>query len=246
MPEPSVLYEKRDGVGWVTLNRPAVLNALNLEMRDQLWETFLAVRDDPEVAVAVIQGAGSRAFSAGADVTEFGTAPSFMAARAARRERDLWALLLNLEKPLIAAIHGFAYGAGCEMSLCCDIRLAADDARFALPEVALAYIPSAGGTQLLPRSIRPGLAMEMILTGEPIGAEQALQLGLVHKVIPVANLHEAANATATSLLRRPAPALRYAKRALAAAFETPLVVGLAIEARLALRALIARPAPDSG
>src|SRR5712692_388669 len=104
MAEPAVLYEKRDGVGWVTLNRPLVLNALNLEMRDQLWEIFLAVRDDPEVGVAVIQGAGNRAFSAGADVTEFGSAPSYMAARAARRERDLWALLLDLEQPLIAAI----------------------------------------------------------------------------------------------------------------------------------------------
>src|SRR5712692_451662 len=102
MAEPAVLYEKRDGIAWVTLNRPQVLNALNLEMRDQLWEIFLAVRDDPEVRVAVIQGAGERAFSAGADVTEFGTAPSFLEARAARNGRDLWALLLASDKPLIA------------------------------------------------------------------------------------------------------------------------------------------------
>src|SRR5437868_6936754 len=104
-------------------------------MRDELWSALLAVRDDPEVRVAVIRGAGDRAFSAGADITEFGTAPSFVEARRARHDRDVWGLMLSITKPLVASIHGFAYGAGCEMSLCCDIRISADDAMFALPEV---------------------------------------------------------------------------------------------------------------
>src|SRR3990170_2418940 len=134
MPEPTVLYEKREGVAWVTLNRPRSLNAINLEMRDALWDIATAVRDDPDVRVAVFRGAGERAFSAGADITEFGTAPSYVESRRARRQRDLWALILSLEVPLIAALHGYALGAGIELAMCCDLRIASDDARLGLPE----------------------------------------------------------------------------------------------------------------
>src|SRR4030042_2757108 len=123
----TLLYEKKDGIAWVTLNRPDTLNAVNLQMRDELWEVLRARRDDPEVGVAVFKGAGERAFSAGADISEFGTAPSVVEARRARRERDLWGLMLSLPLPLIAAIHGFALGAGCEMSMCCDFRIASED-----------------------------------------------------------------------------------------------------------------------
>ncbi|MHB8578196.1 MAG: enoyl-CoA hydratase/isomerase family protein, partial [Dehalococcoidia bacterium] len=137
-----VLYEKRGPVAWLTLNRPAALNAVNLAMRDQLWALFNAVRDDPDVRAIVLRGAGERGFCAGADITEFGTAPSYVAARDARLQRDLWGLMLASEKPFIAAIHGWALGAGCEMSLLCDFRVASEDARFGLPEVNLGYIPS--------------------------------------------------------------------------------------------------------
>jgi enoyl-CoA hydratase/carnithine racemase len=237
MAEPLVLYEKRGGAAWLTLNRAEALNAINLEMRDQLWEILHAVRDDPDVGVAVITGAGDSAFSAGADVKEFGTAPSYLQARDARRERDLWGFMLSLNKPLIAAIHGYAYGAGCEMSLCCDLRLASDDAQFALPEVSLGYIPSAGGTQLLPRSIPVASAMAMILTGGSIDAAEALRLGLVHRVVAREDLESEAEALANELLARPAHALRLAKRALAVAMETALVSGLNAEAGLAALAL---------
>ena len=145
-------YEKDGGVVRVALNRPEVLNAVNLQMRDDLWEAFCAVRDDPDARVLVLRGEG-KAFSAGADIGDFGTAPSLVEARRARRERDLWALLLHLPKPTIAAVHGYALGAGCEMSLLCDLRVAAEDARFGLPEVGLGYVPSAGGTQTLPRTV---------------------------------------------------------------------------------------------
>lgn len=228
-----VLYTKEGRIAWVTLNRPEALNAINLVMRDLLWEILHAVRDDPDAGVVVFAGAGERAFSAGADVKEFGTAPSYLAARDARRERDLWGFLLGLEKPVIAAIHGFAYGAGCELGLCCDLRIAADDARFALPEVNLGYIPSAGGTQLLPRTIRPGIAMQLILSGEAIDAETALRLGLVHRVVPAARLQTEARSLAEHLLSLPDHALRLAKEAITHGLDLPLTEGLALEARLA-------------
>ncbi|MGI8551070.1 MAG: enoyl-CoA hydratase/isomerase family protein [Dehalococcoidia bacterium] len=243
--EPLVLYEKQEGIATITLNRPAALNAINLAMRDLLWEMLQAVRDDPDVRVLIIRGAGERAFSAGADIKEFGTAPSYIAARDARRRRDLWALLLHLPKPVIAAIHGFAYGAGCEMSLCCDLRIASEAARFALPEVTLGYIPSAGGTQLLPRIIPPGAARAMILSGEAIGAAEALRLGLVQRVVPADQVMSDSFALADRLSHRSPVVLSYAKEAITAGLDLPLWQGLALEARMARLALVAsRPPHD--
>lgn len=236
-----LLYEKRDdGVAWVTLNRPEVLNAVNMAMRDELWEVFHALQDDPDVRVAVFRGAGDRAFSSGADITEFGTAPSYIEARRARRERDLWGFLLTVDKPLIAAVHGWALGAGCEMSLLCDLRIASEDARFGLPEVSLGYIPSAGGTQTLSRTIPRGVAMGMILSGDPIDAREALRLGLVNFVVPKDRLYAEAEALATKLLAKPAHALRYAKEAVLKGLDLPLSEGLALEGHLATLCLIGR------
>jgi enoyl-CoA hydratase len=228
----TVIFEERDGIAWVTLNRPDVLNAQDLQMRDELWTVIEAVRDDPDVRVLIIKGAGDN-FSSGADISDFGTAPSVVEARRARRERDLWQLILDLPKPVVAAVHGYALGAGCEMSLCCDLRVAADDARFGLPEVKLGYIPSAGGTQLLPRTIDRGVAMEMILSGDDIDAAAALRIGLVHKVVPRAGLYDEAETWARALVARPPEALRYAKEAVTRGLEMPLENGLALERRLA-------------
>ena len=133
------------------MNRPRVMNAYNVLMRDELFVTLEAVRDDPDVRVAVISGAGERAFCAGADLTEFGTAPSQAVARQVRWERDIWGLFLALGKPLVAAMRGYVIGSGVEIACLCDIRIAADDAQFAMPEVALGMIPAAGGTQTLRR-----------------------------------------------------------------------------------------------
>jgi len=230
MTEAPVLYEKSPGgIARITLNRPDVLNAMNIEMRDLLWSYMEAVRDDPEVRVVVFQGAGERAFSAGADISEFGTAPSYVDARRSRRERDLWGMMLSLTKPIVAAIHGIAYGAGCELGLLCDIRIAAEDAAFALPEVTLGYIPSAGGTQTLPRSIPPGLAREMIYSGQPISAERALAAGLVHRVVPRARLHEEAEFAARALATMPTDALQGAKEAMTRGEGLPLERALAVE-----------------
>jgi enoyl-CoA hydratase/carnithine racemase len=234
-PEQPLLYDKRDHVASITLNRPDVLNAVNLAMRDALWEALLAFRDDPDAHVAVIRGAGDRAFSAGADISEFGTAPSYVEARRARHDRDVWGLMLAITKPLIAAVHGFAYGAGCEMALCCDIRIASEDARFALPEVNLGYIPSAGGTQTLPRAIPPGIAREMIYSAEPIDAPRALALGLVQRVVPAAQLRAEAAAVAAQIAARPQHALRAAKEAMIRGADLPLDEALRLESMIAAR-----------
>jgi enoyl-CoA hydratase/carnithine racemase len=236
MTDVPLLYEKGDaGVAWITLNRPDVLNAANMAMRDALWDTLQAVRDDPDVYVAVFRGVGDRAFSAGADLTEFGTAPSYVEAREARHERDLWGLMLAIYKPFIAAIHGYAYGAGCELALLCDIRIASDDAQFALPEVTLGYIPSAGGSQTLPRTVPPGLAREMILSGEAISAERALAIGLVHRVVAREALQPEAEVLAAKLASLPQAALRGAKEAILRGADLPLDAALHMESLIAAR-----------
>jgi len=235
------IYEKRgDGVATVTLNRPQALNAINLRMRDDLWEIMHAVRDDPEVRAVIFKGAGDRAFSAGADVTEFGTAPSIAEARRARRERDLWRFLLTLEKGLVAAIHGFALGAGIELPMCCDIRIASDDAKIGLPEVSLGYIPSAGGTQTLPRLVPRSAAMQIILGGDPIDANTAFQYGLVHRVVPRDQLAAEAERVARRIAARPPSAVALAKRAVFAAAELSAESAMAVESNLARLALAAR------
>jgi enoyl-CoA hydratase/carnithine racemase len=230
----TVIYEKKEGVARLTLNRPDVLNALNLEMRDELWDALRAFRDDPDARVLILRGAG-KAFSAGADISDFGTAPSLTEARRARRERDVWDLLLHLPKPTIAAVHGYALGAGCEMSLLCDLRIAADDASFGLPEVSLGYIPSAGGTQTLPRTIPPGVAMQMILSGDPISAEEAYRLRLVHRVVPSDDLDAAADGWAQTLAERDPRVLAYAKEAVLRGLDLSLADGLALESALGER-----------
>jgi enoyl-CoA hydratase/carnithine racemase len=234
--ESPLLFEKSgDGVAWLTLNRPDVLNAMNMAVRDDLWSLLQAVRDDPEIRVAVFQGAGDRAFSAGADISEFGTAPSYAESRRARRDRDVWALMLEITKPLIAAVHGFAYGAGCELPLLCDIRIASEDARFALPEVTLGYIPSAGGTQTLPRTVAPGIAREMILTGDAIDAQRALAIGLVNRVVPRERLHDEAAALASKLAVLPPEAIGGVKEAMLRGAGLPLEDALRLEALIAGR-----------
>ncbi|MDP2953004.1 MAG: enoyl-CoA hydratase-related protein [Chloroflexota bacterium] len=234
-PFKTLIYRKQDGLAWVTLNRPRALNALNTVMRDELFQVLAALRDDPQVLAAVFCGAGERAFSAGADITEFGTAPSRVIARQARWERDLWGLFLGLDKPLLAAIHGYALGAGCELALACDLRLASPDARFGLPEVRLGMIPAAGGSHTMPRLLGPGRAAQLILTGEMISAEEALRIGLIHRVVPRPQLLSAAEALARKVMSRAPLALRYAKEAVRRGLELPLDEGLKLEGLLAAR-----------
>jgi enoyl-CoA hydratase len=228
----TITYEKRDGLAYITLNRPQALNAVNIKMRDELYEVLPAVRDDPEVQAAILRGAGERAFCAGADITEFGTTPSVVIARRVRWERDLWGLFLSLPKPLIVAIHGYAVGAGIEMAMCCDLRVASDDARFGLPEVGLGMVPTAGGSQTLPRTIPPGKAAELILTGDLIDAAEAFRLGLVNRVVSRADLLPTAEALARRIMSYPQIAVRCAKEAVTRGLQLGLEQGLELESQL--------------
>ena len=231
----TVIYEKAGGVATISLNRPQVLNAYNMEMRDELFQVLAAVKEDPEVEVAVVRGEG-RAFCAGADLTEFGTAPSLAIARSVRWDRDVWGAFLGIPKPLIASIHGYCIGSGVEIALLCDLRIAARDAVFALPEVGLGMIPAAGGTQTLPRSLGIPRALELLLTRRRFGADQALE-GLVGRVVQPGDLQSETQATARHLLSMDQRAVRAAKRAVWEGAELPLAEGLDLEARLALGAM---------
>lgn len=231
--EAPLLYETRDGVAWLTLNRPHVLNALNLAMRDALWEALDAAAHDPDVGVVILRGAGDRAFSAGADLNDFGTAPSADHSRRARIERDLWTRLYTLAKPTIAAVHGYALGAGCEMALLCDLRIAAEDARFGLPEVSLGYVPSAGGSQTLPRLVGTSRAAEMVITGEQIDAQRALDYGLVEQVVPRSALYSTAGALAQRILEHPSDAVAAVRRSLREGLDLPLEEALRLDAAVA-------------
>jgi enoyl-CoA hydratase/carnithine racemase len=228
----TVEYQVEGPVAWVTLNRPGQLNALNTQMRDDLFEALSAVADDPEVRVAVFTGAGERGFCAGADLTEFGTAPSPVAARRIRQERDLWGLLAYHPKPLIAAIHGFCLGSGLELSLLCDLRVAAEGAVFGLPEVSLGFIPAAGGSQSLPRVVGRAKALELALLAERIDAAEALRIGLVHRVTPLAELRPTAEAWAERIAALPPAAVQAAKQAVLRGLDLPLREGIELESRL--------------
>ena len=229
----AVLYEKVDRIAYVTLNRPQRLNAYNLAMRDDLSEILPAIRDDDEVGVVVLRGAGDRAFCAGADLTEFGTAPSILASREARWERDIWGLFRSIDRPIIAQLHGYTLGSGCEMALFCDLRIAAEDTQFAFPEVNYSIIPAAGGTQTLARAVGLGRAYGYLLTGEMFGAAEAHAIGLVNRVVPRAELAGAVEDLARRLLARPDRAVRCAKEAIEAGQDLALEMGCQHERRLA-------------
>ncbi len=228
----TIIYEKHDDVGYVTLNRPQALNTYNLQMRDELYQVLSAINDDPEVRVIIFRGAGDRAFCAGADLTEFLTAPSPVVARQVRWERDVWGLFLSITKPLIAAVHGYVLGDGLEMALCCDIRLASEDAQFGLPEPGLGIIPAAGGSQTLPRTIGRARALEMLMTGRWLKAEEAYRLKLVNQVVPRNNLLPVAEKLADKIKTYSPLAVAYAKRAVVDGLDLSLEQGLELETKL--------------
>ncbi|TVR27518.1 MAG: enoyl-CoA hydratase/isomerase family protein [Ilumatobacter sp.] len=217
------------GVATITLAHPP-LNIYDLQMRDELIEAFAAVRDHPDVRVVVLAADG-RHFSAGADLKEFGTADGVMDARSIRWERDPWTPLWELPQPTIVAFHGYALGAGLEMALLCDIRIAADDTTVGLPETTLGMLPSAGGTQSLARVIGPGPAMPVVMLGQRYDAEEAGAIGLVDQV--VADADSAARDLAERIARADPAAVRAARRALRVAVDLPLADGLRRERLLA-------------
>jgi enoyl-CoA hydratase/carnithine racemase len=227
-----IIYEKQDGVAYITLNRPKALNAYSVKMRDELYEALGAIKDDPEVRVVILKGAGEKAFCAGADLTGFLTAPPPVFARQARFERDLWGLFTGLEKPFIAAMHGYVLGSGLEMALCCDIRLASEDAQFGLPEPGLGIIPAAGGSQTLPRVVGRAAALDMLLSGRWLTAPEALKINLVNRVLPCAGLYPEAQKIADKIKSCSPEAISAAKQAVTRGLDLPLTQGLELEARL--------------
>jgi len=236
----AILYEKLGSVAQISLDRPHVLNAYNVQMRDGLYQALEAVRDDPEVRAVVLRGQGERAFCAGADLTEFGTAPSQAIARQVRWERDVWGLLLGLEKPVVVALHGYVLGSGVEMALCCDVRIASEDAQFGMPEVSLGLVPVAGGTQTLPRAVGRGRALELLLGGARINAQEALSMGLVDRVVKGEKLLEAAGSLAQELASRNPEIVAAIKLSVNTGLDMPLIEAMDMERRLAIMALSTR------
>ena len=227
----TALFEKRGAVAHLSLNRPQVLNAYNLQMRDDFSEILAAVAADNEVGALLLSGQG-RAFCAGADLTEFGTAPSQAMARQVRWQRDVWGQLAGLRQPIVAAVHGYCIGSGLEMVLLSDLRLAAADTVFAMPETQLGMIPAAGGSQTLPRSSNPAAALDLLLTGRRITAAEARDLGLITRIVPAADLLAAAWEVAAELARN-GDAAACIKAAVRGGRDLSLAAGLKLERRLA-------------
>ncbi len=225
----TVLYDKRDAIAVVSLNRPRQVNAFNVQMRDDMWEVLSAVKADDEVRAVVLRGEGERGFCSGADLTEFGTTPSRVIAREARYARDVWALLRSLPIPVVAALHGHVIGSGIEMAMCCDLRIASEDAVFSLPEVGLGMLPFAGGSQTVARAIGQANALDLLLTGRRIGARDACDIGLVHRVTARQELSDAAMSQAQEMAERPRLALAAAKTAVMQGADLDLRSGLRLE-----------------
>jgi enoyl-CoA hydratase/carnithine racemase len=191
-----------------------------------------AVKDDQGVKVGVLRAAGEKAFCAGADLTEFLTAPLPTIARQVRWQRDIWGLFLSIDKPMLAALHGYVFGSGIEMALCCDIRIASDDVQLGVPETGLGIIPAAGGTQTLPRTVGRGYALEMLLSGRWIKAEEALRMKLVNRVVSREELWPAVDRLAAKIGAQKANMLSYAKQAVTRGLDLTLEHGLGLEYRL--------------
>jgi len=226
MPNDLVLTEKHDAVALLRFNRPEKLNALSPEMLAAIASALEALDSDDSVRAAVLYG-GERTFAAGADIAKMAELSSVDVLQGGTR--DYWLRIWDAGKPLIAAVSGYAYGGGCELAMSCDLIVASETARFAQPEIKLGIMPGAGGTQRLARAIGPYKAMEMILTGEPVGARELHAAGLVNRVVPAERLLDEALELAATIAERPAVAVRLARHALRHGFARTLEEGLEME-----------------
>src|SRR4030042_3781246 len=227
----TLLFEKKDGIGTVTINRPDKLNALNSTVYNELYDVFESIENNPEVRVVVLTGAGEKAFGAGSDVAEMQNMGPLEIQKFMATIRKASDYIYALTKPTIAAIHGYALGGGCELSMCCDLRIASEKARFGQPEINLGLIPGAGGTQHLTRLIGAAKAKEMIYLGDMIDAATALNLGLVNKVVPPEKLMEEAMEWAKKLASKSGPVLAMAKMAINTGLDTDIASGLNMETK---------------
>jgi enoyl-CoA hydratase/carnithine racemase len=226
----NVIHEKKNGIAYVTLNRPKVLNALNTPTWKDLRTAFENARDDGTVRGVILTGAGNKAFIAGADISELAHVGAFEAEESARFGQGVLELIENLGKPVIAAINGFALGGGCETAMACTIRIAVESAKFGQPEVKLGLLPGGGGTQRLPRLVGRGRALQLILSGEMISAQEAYRIGLVNEIVPAANLIPRAEAILKQIAANAPIAVKFALEATNKGLDTSQSEGFALEA----------------
>ncbi|MBL75986.1 MAG: hypothetical protein CL763_03585 [Chloroflexi bacterium] len=232
----SIEFVKADGIGFVTLNRPEKINAFNIQMRDDFSEILMAINQDDDIRGVIFSGAGEDGFCSGADLTEFGTAPSMTVARYARISRDVWGGLSMLQKPTLVAIHGHCIGTGVELSALCDFRYATQDAVFRMPELHLGLIPAAGGTQSLPSLLQMPRALELLLTGRSFNAVEAFEIGLVDGLFAdresmMLEIEEKMR----NVIANDANIIRYIKQSVTFGAELPLSYALRVEQILASR-----------
>ena len=228
----NLLLEKKSSIVFLTVNRPKVLNALNIATIAELGVVFTEIRNDAGVRVVLLMGAGEKAFVAGADIGELAQLDEAQGKEFARRGQAVFDLIENLGKPVIACVNGFALGGGCELAMACTMRLASENAKFGQPEVKLGVIPGYGGTQRLPRLVGKGVAMQLVLTGDIITAQEALRIGLVNEVTSQADLIPRAETIAQKILANAPLALQHSMQAVNEGIEMSLAQGLSLEADL--------------
>jgi enoyl-CoA hydratase len=228
----TILFEKKNSIGYVTVNCPKALNALSMATMEELRSAFTNIQNDSAVRAAILTGAGEKAFVAGADINELAQQDAVTGKAFAHRGQSVLDLIENLGKPVIACINGFALGGGCELALACTIRLASENAKLGQPEVKLGIVPGYGGSQRLPRLVGKGMAMQMVLTGEMISAQEALRIGLVNEVVPAGELMGRAEAIAGKIAANAPLAVQYAMEAVNKGMDMPLSEGLFLEATL--------------
>lgn len=224
--------EKEPPLAYITINRPEVMNALSNALTEELGQAFDEVEKDEEIRVLIITGAGEKAFMAGADIKEVQERDFVLGRKQTRRRQEVLNKLAEMPIPVIAAVNGFALGAGLEMAIACTLRIASTNAKMGSPEVNLGIIPGDGATQRLPRLVGFGRAMELVLTGGMIDAEEAYRIGLVNKVVPLENLMDEVKKLANLLASKPPLALQYAKEAVNRSLEVGLYEGMAHESYL--------------
>jgi enoyl-CoA hydratase len=228
----NVKTENNDGIFIITIDRPKVLNALNAQTVAEIGEAFAAAREDPSVRCVILTGAGEKAFVAGADINELAQMTPITGKAVAEKGQRVFRAIEKFPKPVIAAINGFALGGGCELALACHIRIASEKAQMGLPEVTLGIIPGYGGTQRMARLLGKGKALELILTGDRIGATEAERIGLVNKVVPAEELMGAAEEMARTIAKRGPLAVSAAIEAVMSGSEMPFEEGQFLEATL--------------
>jgi len=226
----NVQYEKKGPIAYVTVNRPKVLNALNTPTWTDLQAAFEDAKADATVHGVILTGAGDKAFIAGADISELANVDAFNAEESSRFGQGVLDLIENLSKPVIAAVNGFALGGGCETAMACTIRIAAEHAKFGQPEVKLGLLPGGGGTQRLPRLVGKGRALQLILTGETISAQEAYRIGLVNEVVPAANLIARAETILKQISANAPIAVKLSLEAANKGVDTSQAEGFALEA----------------